>query len=133
MTFACMLRIKNEARWIADVLNSVLPLTESIYILDDHSTDETREICGHFPTVTVFESPFTGLDETRDKNWLLAQVPPVDWVLCIDGDEILEPGGAERIRNICQPRHAAGAYSLQVCYLWDRADQWRTDGVYGNF
>lgn len=136
MTFAAMIRVKNEARWIARVIESILPVTESIFILDDHSTDATREICRGYPNVRVFDSPFEGLDESRDKNALLKYVRacgPYDWVLHIDGDEVLEPGAKDKILGAIQQRRMAAVFRFQVCYLWDREGQWRTDGIYGRF
>lgn len=129
-----MLRIRNEARWIAEVLHSALELCDHAFVMDDRSTDGTPEICAAIDRVTVLHSKFTGLDEARDKDWLLGQVRSSnpDWVLCIDGDEALAPGAAARMRQ----HVAAGAnsvYALRVLYLWDRPTQVRIDGVYGDF
>jgi glycosyltransferase involved in cell wall biosynthesis len=72
--FLCALRIKNEAAHIHEVITSVLPLCGRVFVFDDNSTDDTVAICRSFGArVTVFSSPFVGLDETRDKNWLLAR------------------------------------------------------------
>jgi glycosyltransferase involved in cell wall biosynthesis len=54
MRFVGMLRVKNEQRWIARVIESILPLCEYVYILDDHSTDGTPEICSSYDQVTVW-------------------------------------------------------------------------------
>ncbi len=131
---AGMLRIKNEARWIARVIASILPLCERVIVMDDHSDDGTPEICAGFDQVTVLPSPFTGLDEARDKQWLLGHAMELrpKWILCIDGDEELEPGAADRIGAVLQQSRPC-AYSLRVAYLWDSPDQVRTDGVYGRF
>src|ERR1039457_5852336 len=70
-----MLRVKNESRWIRHVLDSMIPLCERIFILDDHSTDCTAQICRLTnECVTVYDSPFQGLDESRDKNFLLDRI-----------------------------------------------------------
>lgn len=100
--FVAMLRIRNEERWIAEVIESVMPLCDRIFIMDDHSTDGTLEVCLRYPKVTVFCSPFEGLNEARDKNWLLDQIMrecEASWVLCIDGDEVLERNGPDIIRE----------------------------------
>jgi glycosyltransferase involved in cell wall biosynthesis len=129
-----MLRIRNEARWIERVLKSIIPLCERVVILDDHSTDNTTEICRSFPEVSLFPSPFKGLDEVRDKNYLLHKVADVrpQWVLHIDGDEELEPNGQEIIRRTVEAAEHQ-FYRLPVIYLWDSPDQMRVDGVYGNY
>jgi glycosyltransferase involved in cell wall biosynthesis len=131
-----MMRIKDEARWIEKVLRSMLPACERILIMDDHSSDGTPDICSQFPQVTIYPSPFTGLDETRDKNWLLARIEENaaagDTVVAIDGDEEIAPSGCAEIRRLAE---AAGpwSYRFQVLYLWDRIDQIRMDGIYSRF
>lgn len=130
-----MLRIKNEARWIDEVLKSIKPICDRIYVLDDHSTDATPEICRENGAV-VIESPFTGLDEARDKDYLLDLIakanPAGTWVLCIDGDEVLEPSGPEKIRRLIEAPDAHG-YEFRIRYLWNSRSLVRIDGVYGRF
>lgn len=129
-----MLRIKNEDRWIAEVIESILPLCGQVVILDDHSTDDTVEICRSYTQVDLYRSPFDGINETRDKNWLLDRVLEYqpEWILCIDGDEVLEQNGPAIIRESAESG-AFPAYSLKVEYLWDTADRIRTDGIYHSF
>src|SRR4051812_33672858 len=74
LEFVAMLRIKNEGRWIREVIESILPLCDHVFVMDDHSTDDTVEICESFPEVTVFKSPFVGINEARDKNWLYDRI-----------------------------------------------------------
>src|SRR6188768_2671630 len=134
MNVVGMLRVKNEARWIERCIGSILPLCERVLVLDDHSTDDTVALCAAMPKVTVFPSPFTGLDEARDKNYLLefATALNPDWIIAIDGDEMLAPGHQERLEQEMQS-NCFHCLSLRVLYLWDREDQVRTDGVYGDF
>src|ERR1041385_3867606 len=130
------LRIKNEQRWISRVLRSMLPVCERIFILDDHSTDQTREICLSFREVALFESPFEGVQETRDKNALLdtieARTTNGDVCVFLDGDEELAPGSAAIIQALAE-QSPADAYSFQVLYLWNDERTVRTDGIYGRF
>lgn len=129
-----MMRIKNEARWIHAVLESALKVCERVYVLDDHSTDGTFEICQQLgDRVRIFGSCFDGLDEARDKQMLLDLIrlgTNADWVLAIDGDELLMDH-AELVATTKSGR--SNCYALRVLYLWDRKDQIRTDGVYGRF
>lgn len=146
-----MLRIKNEARWIEEVIRSIIPVCQRIFILDDHSTDGTAEICEKLDKrVTVFRSPFEGLDESRDKSFLLDKImytvsdhPQEDWVLngnptspywvlAIDGDEVLAPGGAENIKKAIDDT-GHHAFKLPVIYLWNSRQMKRVDGVYRHF
>ena len=97
-----LMRVKNEARWIKRGVESILPVCDQVLIMDDHSTDGTREICASLPKVKAFLSPFApgDLNETRDKNYLLNQsrLFGSDWILMIDGDEMLAEGAEETIR-----------------------------------
>jgi glycosyltransferase involved in cell wall biosynthesis len=136
LRFVCAMRVKNEAEHIEEVIRSVLPLCDIAVVFDDHSTDNTMEICRGFgDRVRIIQSPFSGLDEARDKNALLAQLggSRADWVLWIDGDEALERGGPDVIRNIVGAAAGVGAFTLRIAYLWNDANHVRVDGVYGRF
>lgn len=134
--FVAMSRVHNEARWINEVIESVLPLCARVFVLDDHSTDNTVEICRRYKQVTVFPSPFDGRNEARDKNWLLDQVMRAcepRWILCVDGDEVLAPGGPEIIRRTLGANPTCQAFSLKIVFLWNDRQTVRTDWVYGDF
>lgn len=131
---AVMMRVKNEARWIGRVIDSVKALGP-VFVMDDGSTDDTRLIakdCG----ARYLPSPFVGemLDEARDKNFLLEVVrteTEADWILCIDGDEELEPLGIQKIRDACESNRG-DVFSLRVLYLWDKPTQVRLDRWYSS-
>ena len=126
-----MMRCKNEARWIRRSIESILPLCNAgVAVFDDHSTDGTAEIAASIPGVANMRSPFSGLNEARDKNFLLAAIAPCDWIIAIDGDEELR--APEALASAMQTSKAL-CLSLPIWYLWDREDQMRVDGVYGNY
>ena len=128
---AVMMRVKNEARWIQRVIQSVRQLG-SIYVMNDDSTDGTNVLAYEMGAI-VYISPFIGgeFDEVRDKNWLLEKVrlDNPDWILFIDGDEELAEGGVEKIRRACESNQA-DVFSIPILTLWDRPDQVRVDGGY---
>lgn len=141
---AVMMRVKNEARWIERVIRSVIPVatlrtagvhsSADVFVMDDGSTDDTAAIC-QAAGATVIPSPFVGqgLDESRDKTWLLKQVREYanpDWILCIDGDEELEPNGPEKIKRALATNPRVDCFNLRFLFLWDAVDQVRLDGVY---
>lgn len=132
MKIVAMLRVRNEARWLAEVLASVLTVTPHIVVFDDHSTDETRDIA-RAAGAAVIPSPFSTLDETRDKNYILERVRLIgaDYVLCIDGDEVLDSNAAAQIHKSLNPAYSV--YSFRVVYLWGDREHFRADGVYGRF
>jgi glycosyltransferase involved in cell wall biosynthesis len=127
------MRVKNEARWIKRAVESILPICQRVVVFDDHSADDTCALLAPMARVEIIKSPFDGLDEARDKCYLLDYVREgTDWVLMIDGDEVLEPGHTFEVsRAMAGSRHEC--LSFPIKYLWDREDQVRIDGVYGNF
>lgn len=135
IAYACAMRVKNETAHIREAIASVLPLCERVFVFDDHSTDDTVGIAQSFGNrCVVLRSPFEGLDEARDKNYvleLLVAVAP-DWVLWIDGDEVLERRGPAALRAAAAS-HQVSNYSLRVAFLWDHPMRVRIDGVYGRF
>ncbi len=126
-----LMRCKNEGRWIESAVASLFPLCDEVLLLDDGSTDDTRELAAKAGAL-VFPTPFEGLDESRDKDHLLALAlqRKADWCFFLDGDEILEPGSAETIRALTAGPY--DSYTFRFVYLWDRPDQQRVDGVYAN-
>lgn len=134
MTIIGALRIKNEARWIERVLRSLVGICERIVILDDHSIDDTPDICQACPNVVLYPSRFEGLDEARDKNWLLerVQIFKPDWILWIDGDEILPAEAQGPLLDVIQNPNVS-CLSLRIRYLWNDEQTVRVDGVYGDF
>jgi glycosyltransferase involved in cell wall biosynthesis len=131
-----MLRVKNEARWIARVIES-MRLCDHIVVLDDHSTDGTLEIiCDGFDGVIVYLSSFDGIHEARDKDFLLQKVwehgaEIGDYCLMIDGDEVLHPSDTPALQQAMQC--GLDCCSLHIVYLWDREDQMRVDRAYREF
>jgi len=135
--YVAMLRIHNEERWIAEVIQSTFQLCERVFVLNDKSTDRTGEICRSFgPRVKVFDSPFAGLNESRDKNWLYDQIIrecAPEWILCIDGDEVLEGPAGEQIRKAVAEHPEVQSWRLKIEFLWNSPLQVRADRIYGDF
>lgn len=137
LDFVAMIRAKNEERWISAVLESIRPLCAKVFLMDDHSTDRTVEFAKRFePMVSVLPSPFEGLNESRDKNWLYDQIImrcEPEWILCIDGDEVLEANGPDIIRHTCAEQPERQAFSLQIAFMWDSRETVRVDRIYRDF
>lgn len=128
-------RVKNEARWIKESLERTLAVADRVILFDDHSTDNTREIARSFKKVKVVESPFEGLDEARDKDYLfkMALEEKPDWVVFLDGDEAFTKTGVNVAKQIVTQRHNGGIWSFRIIYLWNSRNEERIDGVFGRF
>jgi glycosyltransferase involved in cell wall biosynthesis len=174
---ACMMRIRNEARWIRRSLERTFEVCKTVVLWDDGSTDDTwleavRAVCppftmsSHHPdtkdwalrhggalgrSIIEYEdrvlyflpSPFAfdvvrptqRADEIRDKNALWAFLKArvlFDYVLCLDGDEMLSREALRKWPEMLVMMDAGVDYiKLPFVYLWDREDQQRCDAIYG--
>lgn len=135
--FYGMMRVRNEARWIRRSIESLLKVCESVLVLDDHSTDGTQDILCGIDRCTALSSPFAGLNESRDKTWLLERIVESvglnHWIICIDGDE--EICDWETLMETGHTRHGGYdpvSYSFQILTLYDSPNQIRADPPYNN-
>lgn len=94
ITISLCILAKNEASSIRSSIMSVTEFVNEIIIVDDHSTDSTREVAGTFaPKAKVFSLPF----EVKDRGfgeavtWMHQQATG-DWILMIDCDELVSEG-----------------------------------------
>lgn len=129
-------RVKNEERWIGESIERTLNVTDRVILFDDHSTDSTCKIANSFGSkVTVMVSPFQGLDEARDKDYLLGQAlqHKPDWIVQLDGDEAFTWKGMDEIRPWLKQNKLPGIMHFRIAYLWDNIGRERVDAVYANF
>lgn len=88
---------RNEEASLADCLQSLVTQTGIAYeiiVVDDHSTDRTREIASSFPGVRVIEAGPLPHDWTGKNNAVTtgARQAHGDWLLFTDADTIHLPG-----------------------------------------
>jgi len=75
----------NEEKYISRCLESLQEVADEIVVVDSGSTDNTRQICEQHGC-RVIQHAFEGYVE--QKNWAMQQAR-YDWVLSLDGDEML--------------------------------------------
>src|SRR3989338_8326668 len=89
---------KNEERNLPDCLRSVVDWAAEVVIVDDRSTDRTRELAAAAGARVLTRA----LDiEGRHRNWAYAQAQQ-PWVLSLDADERVTPALAKEIAAIIE-------------------------------
>lgn len=87
----------NAERWLGRALESVLAQThhvDEVFVVDDGSTDRSREIALTFPFVKFLSSRAKGACAARNTG---AQNSGSDYVLFLDADDYLEPNHVESL------------------------------------
>ena len=138
MKVHALLRIKNESRWLAEVLHALWPVCDQILVFDDASTDNSREIASAMGA-QVIETPFKDrgfIDEAADKEHLLAKLWESgaqlgDYCVMIDGDEVLMAEDIPALKEAMAQGVVCG--SMHIVYCWNSRDQIRVDRWYKEF
>lgn len=107
--------VKNESACLAACLESVKD-ADGIMVVDTGSTDNTVAIAQSY-TPHVSQNEYTWCDHFADaRNFALDSIPDPDdyWVLSIDADETLEPGGIQKIREALIASPPAHALSVTM-------------------
>lgn len=144
-----MMVVRNEAhRYLSQCLQSLQKYVDEILVVDDHSTDDTPEICLSFRQVRLVkkrESTFW-VDESalREECWRHTIELKPDWILAIDADEMLEESIVKEIPKIInQKRFQKIAFRLiefwgsreyyRVDKLWNPKNRWVTNLIKYNY
>lgn len=135
MVLTVIVPARNEAGCLGDCLRSLVAQSDvgfalgrdwELLIVDDHSTDATREIAGTFTGVTLLEAPELPDKWTGKANALWAGVKQAkgNWLLFTDADTVHEPGNLRRALHEAE-RAKVGMLSYsprqRVEGFWQRA------------
>lgn len=96
-TISACLIVKNEEQFLEDTLNSIKDLVDEIIVVDTGSTDNTVRIAKNF-TEKVFSFTWKS-DFSAARNFSLKKATG-DWILAIDGDEVISKKDHVIIRKI---------------------------------
>ena len=96
-TLSVVMIVKNESEMLARCLNSVR-FADEIIICDTGSTDHTIDVARLY-TNKIFTDYKWNDNFAEARNHALSKAS-CDWVLSIDADEVLEPCGIKKIKNI---------------------------------
>lgn len=115
--------VKNEAACLGDCLGSVQAIADELVVADTGSTDGTVAIAEEFGA-RVFSLPWND-DFAEARNRCLARARG-DWLLHLDADEVLDPDGARRIREIVDADgYGADAIEVTLANYCDDIRAWR--------
>jgi len=99
---------KNEAANIVDCLKSVYDWADELLVVDDESTDNTRELCRSFSD-KIFVRKMD--NEGSHRNWAYAQAKN-NWVLSLDADERITPELQKEVAQVLQSPKDYNAFAI---------------------
>lgn len=97
MKLSVVLATRNEEANIARCLKSVKGVADEIIVVDEYSTDRTREIAAELGAKVHFESHHDIFHITKQKALELAKGT---WILQLDADEVVTPELAKEIKEV---------------------------------
>jgi len=112
--------VKNEERYLEGCLSSVQECADQIIVVDTGSSDRTVEIARSFHA-EVYSHPWEN-DFSKHRNQSLGYAGG-EWILWMDADERLEPGGSSSIREAVSRQDADSLMMTMVCYFDNRTRQ----------
>ena len=116
---ACMI-VRDEERLLARCIESFKEAFDELNIVDTGSTDGTPEIAAQFGARLRSFTACNGPDG-RIQDFGLARNVSLDmatqeWLIWMDADDVLQPGGAEKMRGWAAK---GGFAALDVTIQWD--------------
>lgn len=118
---------RNEALRLPSALAHLRSLgVDRVLLVDNRSTDATREIAARDETVDLIDAPGSYAGSNFGVDWtnaILDRFARGHWVLVVDADELLvfpgsdRPGGGGGLRALCRHLDAIGSEALPALLL----------------
>lgn len=129
-TLSAILITRNEAHNLPDCLASLQPWVDEIVVVDQDSTDGTREIATGHGARVLHTQDWPGFGPQKNRALDLAQC---DWVLSIDADERVTPELAAEIQALLSGPPPRAVYEIPrlswYCGKFIRHAGWHPDHV----
>lgn len=132
VSITAVAKAKNEARQIADCIESVKNLATEVIVVNDMSEDDTAGIARRLGARVVDAESKDGMINELDKIGF--EAASGDWILRIDADERMTPTLARRLREVAESGRYAGVRFARKNIMfggwvkhggWFRSDQLR--------
>ena len=134
MVVACMC-VKNEEDYVEASIQSIYGLCDYIRVIDNGSTDRTLDILRGYDKVilTIDDRDWKDLGENVIRDELIHSVPEgTEYILIIDGDEVLWEGQDDRIRYYLEDTAVGAWHWKSIEFYGDHyhvQDQFRGEGL----
>ena len=119
MVLSFVIPAYNEESYLADCLDSILLQTHGIHheteiiVVNNASTDRTREVALRYPQVRLVDEPRKGLTAARQAGFLASSGA---LVANVDADSRLTPGWVDRVLRAFAANPALAAFSGPLLY-----------------
>lgn len=114
MKLTALICAKNEQDFIGLCLEHLIPHVDEIIVIDNGSTDRTKEIASKYDTVKLFDFPET-IDMSAVRNFSLYKATG-DWFIQVDPDELYPASEMRKIREFIETADEKGYISARVHY-----------------
>lgn len=120
--------VKNEAgKFLEEVLQHAKQYVDEAVIIDDHSTDETKDIVkrvlADIPYVLIEndESKFHNEVELRKQQWEEVIKTKPDWIINLDADEMFEDSFISEVKELINQQFVF-LYSFRLYDFWSETE-----------
>jgi tetratricopeptide (TPR) repeat protein len=114
--------VKNESLFIRACIESALPIAQEVIVVDTGSTDGTVKIARSLGA-QVYEEPWPG--DLGTAHNLPLRYARGDWILVLDGDEMLDSSAKQIIPDLCGSELADGYAFTFRNYLFQPHPNWK--------
>jgi glycosyltransferase involved in cell wall biosynthesis len=114
--------VRNESFFIATAIESAQPVVDEIVVVDTGSTDDTPDIARRLGARVVLAEWPGDLGRAHDLPLSHARG---DWVLSLDGDEVLDPATRHLVHDLAASGRCDGFILPVRNYSYDWINKWR--------
>lgn len=111
-TLSALICAKNESDFIGGCIERLEPFVDEIIVVDNGSSDNTKEIASRYEKVKLYDFPETN-DMSAVRNFSLSKATG-DWIIQVDPDEWYPASEMQKVRDFIE--NPGEAISARVHY-----------------